>query len=82
MKKNILITGAAGFIGASLSLALKNKGYTVYGIDNLSVKPVRPFNDIIKIDVQSISHDFLIERDINQIVHLAAKKMLKSHFII
>ena len=43
MKKNILITGAAGFIGASLSLALKNKGYTVYGIDNLSVKPVRPF---------------------------------------
>ncbi len=81
MKKNILITGAAGFIGASLSLALKNKGYTVYGIDNLSVKPVRPpSSDIIKIDVQSISHDFLIERDINQIVHLAAKKNVKESF--
>ena len=31
---NILITGAAGFIGFNLALYLLNKNYKVYGIDN------------------------------------------------
>ena len=31
-----LVTGAAGFIGASLSGALLRRGYTVIGIDNLN----------------------------------------------
>ena len=33
---NILITGAAGFIGSSLVLRLLERGDTVYGIDNLN----------------------------------------------
>ncbi len=33
---NIMITGAAGFIGASLSLRLLNDGHRVWGIDNLN----------------------------------------------
>jgi len=33
---NILITGAAGFIGAALSLRLVNDGHRVWGIDNLN----------------------------------------------
>jgi UDP-glucuronate 4-epimerase len=36
MKKKILVTGAAGFIGAHLSEALCKKGYDVVGIDNLN----------------------------------------------
>jgi UDP-glucose 4-epimerase len=32
----IFITGSAGFIGSSLLYYLKNKGHTVYGIDNYS----------------------------------------------
>ena len=32
----ILVTGAAGFIGSHLSNSLLNKGYTVFGIDNLN----------------------------------------------
>ncbi|MFB4213364.1 NAD-dependent epimerase [Shouchella sp. JSM 1781072] len=32
----ILVTGAAGFIGASLSKVLIEKGYTVLGVDNLN----------------------------------------------
>ena len=36
MKNNILITGAAGFIGYHLSNRLLNKGYKVTGIDNLN----------------------------------------------
>lgn len=34
--KNILITGGAGFIGSSLALKLKSKGYGVTVLDNLS----------------------------------------------
>lgn len=79
--KNILITGAAGFIGANLSSALQKNNYAVYGVDNLSVTPVQPpSNEIIKIDVQSIDKEFLEERQINQIVHLAAKKNVKESF--
>ncbi|MDQ7059448.1 MAG: NAD-dependent epimerase/dehydratase family protein, partial [Ghiorsea sp.] len=34
--KQILVTGAAGFIGFHLSLALLRQGYAVLGIDNLN----------------------------------------------
>ncbi|MDZ7665325.1 MAG: NAD-dependent epimerase [Desulfotignum sp.] len=33
---NVLVTGAAGFIGSSLSARLLDEGNTVYGIDNLN----------------------------------------------
>ena len=36
MMRNILVTGAAGFIGSHLSEALVRKGYQVTGLDNLS----------------------------------------------
>tara|TARA_B100000029_G_scaffold514842_1_gene619267 strand:- start:4009 stop:4968 length:960 start_codon:yes stop_codon:yes gene_type:complete len=36
MKKKILITGAAGFIGFSLANKLLKKNYTVIGLDNLN----------------------------------------------
>ncbi len=79
--KNILITGAAGFIGANLSKRLNLLGYKVLGIDNLSVTPVSPpSDDIIKMDVQNIDKHFLIDNKICQIVHLAAKKNVKESF--
>lgn len=34
--KNVLITGGAGFIGSNLALKLKNRGYEVTVLDNLS----------------------------------------------
>ena len=36
IKKNILITGGAGFIGLSLAKYLSEKNFGVYLIDNLS----------------------------------------------
>ena len=79
--KNILITGAAGFIGANLSKRLNLLGYKVLGIDNLSVTPVSPpSDDIVKMDVQNIDKHFLIDNKICQIVHLAAKKNVKESF--
>ena len=36
MPRNILITGAAGFIGSTLALRLLERGDRVYGVDNLN----------------------------------------------
>lgn len=36
MKKPVLVTGAAGFIGYHLSMRLLNDGHTVVGLDNLN----------------------------------------------
>ena len=36
MKKNILLTGAAGFIGFHLSKKLCELGFNVIGVDNLN----------------------------------------------
>ena len=35
-RKNILVTGCAGFIGAALSKYLLQKGHKVIGLDNLN----------------------------------------------
>ncbi len=40
----VLITGAAGFIGSALSLALLRRGFDVYGIDN--------FNDYYSVELK------------------------------
>lgn len=34
--KRVMVTGAAGFIGAALCLELAKRGYQIYGIDNLN----------------------------------------------
>ena len=35
MKKRVVITGAAGFIGSHLAETLLDRDYTVIGVDNL-----------------------------------------------
>ena len=36
MRKPIIITGAAGFIGSSLCIKLLNNGFNVIGLDNVN----------------------------------------------
>lgn len=78
--KNILITGAAGFIGRQLYEKIKGKN-KVYCIDDLSVKPViKPQKKIIKKKVQQISSTFLKKKNIDIVIHLAAKKNVHTSF--
>ncbi|MEE4196257.1 MAG: NAD(P)-dependent oxidoreductase [Bacteroidales bacterium] len=77
----ILITGAAGFIGSNLAKALLNQGYTVYGIDNLSYGQLRNIESIknhknFTFILGDVCNPLLI-KDIHAdlIVHLASQKI-------
>ncbi len=78
---NILITGAAGFIGSNLAEHLLKRGHTVTGIDNLSYGFMRNIelakqNGQFTFIVGDISNPFIL-KDIHAdiIVHLASQKI-------
>lgn len=48
MKKKILITGCAGFIGSAIAKKLTKKKYDIYGIDNLSTGSIKNIPKKIK----------------------------------
>ena len=74
--KNILITGAAGFIGRQLVNKLEEYDVKIFQIDDLSQDPlIEPHDNLIKDNVQNIKKEFLLDNDIDTVVHLAAKKM-------
>ena len=84
----IFLTGAAGFIGFSLSLELLKKKYTVYAIDNLDnyyslklkkkrlsiLKKYKNFN-FKKLDISNkkVLGDYLKTKNFDVIFHLAAQ---------
>ena len=39
MKKTIVVTGVAGYIGGQVALQLKDAGHTVIGIDRRPLQP-------------------------------------------
>jgi len=86
LSKRVLITGAAGFIGANLLSTLKGAGFTVRGIDNYSdyyspqmkkahVLSLNLFDDISLLDINSYEslYDFFRDFKPTQVIHLAAQ---------
>jgi dTDP-glucose 4,6-dehydratase len=57
MKKRVVITGAAGFIGSHLAETLLDRGYTVVGIDNLLTGATENISHLINRDFTFIKHD-------------------------
>jgi dTDP-glucose 4,6-dehydratase len=77
MKKTVLITGAAGFIGSHLCDCFLSKNYKVIGIDNLITGNLKNLSHInSNMDFQfkkiDITHDFKIENSIDFILHFAS----------
>ena len=85
---NILITGAAGFIGSHLAYALLSQKYKVTGIDNLNsyydvnlkksrLKRLQKFDDfdfqLIDISDDTIVQKFTASHDFEIIINLAAQ---------
>ena len=78
IKKNILITGGAGYIGSHLANYLNSKKNRVYVIDNLSSGSQKRLNKKIYFKKLCISEkkkirNLIIEKNISEIIHLAGK---------
>ncbi len=95
MKKNILITGVAGFIGFNTANAL-SKIYNVYGIDNLDnyyskkikIKRLKElkknknflFKNINIVNLKKLSN-FISSKKIQVIIHFAAQAGVRYSYI-
>ena len=57
IKKRVVITGAAGFIGSHLAETLLDRDYTVVGIDNLLTGDTSNISHLVNRDFAFIKHD-------------------------
>jgi dTDP-glucose 4,6-dehydratase len=57
IKKRVVITGAAGFIGSHLAETLLDRDYTVIGIDNLLTGDTANISHLANRDFSFIKHD-------------------------
>jgi UDP-glucuronate 4-epimerase len=88
MKKNVLITGIAGFIGSNLAGALLRLGYSVVGIDNFDsfyAKEIKQGNlnallanknfQFHPVDICDINklQELFAQTQFDAVIHLAAK---------
>src|SRR5699024_8073905 len=73
-QKNVLITGAAGFIGYHLSKKLMETGYKVIGIDNL--------NDYYDVQLKKVRLNLLKENALFEFhkINIAHKETLMELF--
>ncbi|WP_405555251.1 NAD-dependent epimerase/dehydratase family protein [Streptomyces canus] len=78
---DLLITGAAGFIGSALTQALRAAGHAVTALDDLSVTSPRPQPEHLQVrDVRSLTSEDL--DGIDTVIHLAADKSVPRSFDI
>ena len=77
MRKTVLITGAAGFLGSHLCDYFLSKKFSIIGIDNLitgSLKNISHLNSNSNFEFKEIdiTHDFNINESIDFILHFAS----------
>ncbi len=76
MKKRVVITGAAGFIGSHLAETLLNRDYSVIGIDNLLTGATANIAHLRNRDFEFIKHDvtnyIYIEGPVDYVLHWAS----------
>ena len=77
MKKTVLITGAAGFLGSHLCDYFLSKNYRVIGVDNFITGSPKNLshltaNSDFKLREIDITHDFKIDDSIDYVLHFAS----------
>src|SRR2546427_8728922 len=76
MKKRVVITGAAGFIGSHLAEALLDRDYAIVGIDNLLTGDTANISHLVNRDFSFIKHDvtnyIFIEGQVDFVLHWAS----------
>lgn len=80
MRKTVLVTGVAGFVGSNLAKRLLNSGYHVRGIDNLSAGTLENLDarvDFHQADIRDPEIHGLFE-GVDGVFHLAAKNCLSE----
>jgi len=75
MKKRVLITGAAGFLGSHLCDRFIGEGYEVIGIDNLITGDLKNIEHLFKIEDFHFYH-----HDVTKFVHVPGKVDFILHF--
>ena len=76
MKKRVVITGAAGFIGSHLAETLLDRDYSVIGIDNLLTGDIANISHLVNRDFAFIKHDvtnyIYIDGPVDFVLHWAS----------
>ncbi len=76
IKKRVVITGAAGFIGSHLAETLLDRDYTVVGIDNLLTGDTSNISHLVNRDFAFIKHDvtnyIFIDGQVDYVLHWAS----------
>jgi dTDP-glucose 4,6-dehydratase len=76
MKKRVVITGAAGFIGSHLAETLLDRDYTVIGIDNLLTGDTANISHLHNRDFSFIKHDvtnyIYVDGPVDYVLHWAS----------
>jgi dTDP-glucose 4,6-dehydratase len=76
MKKRVVITGAAGFIGSHLAETLLDLGYSVIGIDNLLTGDISNIAHLAGRDFQFVKHDvtnyIFVDGPVDYVLHWAS----------
>ncbi len=77
MKKRILVTGCAGFIGSSIAQELINRKHEVWGIDNLSTGKKSNIPSKVKFFRGNCENDIVLKKlkkkSFNSILHFAGQ---------
>jgi nucleoside-diphosphate-sugar epimerase len=79
MSRQVLVTGAAGFVGRNLVVVLRKCGDTVLEVDDLSVPPlVPPPDSFVPRSVCELTPEAL--QGIDTVFHFAARKSVPQSF--
>ena len=76
MKKSVLLTGGAGYIGSHVAVALLERGFSVVIADSFCNSFVSSISNIGRT-AQEVMSDFVLERDLNVYVCDVAEDMPK-----